>query len=754
MNQSKASAAALPAAITTLIIAEKPSVMRVIAKAAGGPDRGMGFIACPGGVVVTHCVGHLLELCPPEHYSADGRSRPSWPLFPHHYDKEAKKETKKQLALIGKLLKVAKSAVNAGDPDREGQYLVDEVLQWHKYKGPVRRYLSAAMDERSVKQALDSLQDNAAHASLGQAAYARAVADWLVGMNLSNLIAPAVGHRLAMGRVQTPTLSFIGERCGRIEHFVCQTYYGAAARFQTARGEEYEARLELPREYLNAEGYVTDDTRLSALIAQLQGRSGIITACERHRQITPPPPGHTLTSLQQEASRRHRLSAQKTLTAAQSLYEKKLISYPRSACAHLPCAQRSDVPAVLANIARACPEFSQIAGLADPGRPGTLFNDEKVCEEAHTAIVPTVQDVSTADMQAALRELSGDERTVYTLICRRYLACFLPDHAAVTLCVTTGVDGFVFTSRARQVVTAGWKMLDPGRQRHEGLEEDEHAEEDDRGQELPGTLEKGLRCEIRSLQLTSGKTRPPAYFTDATLLEAMEHPGRYVEDEQERAVLREIGGIGTPATRAAIIESLRAHEYVTVRGGRYLITELGRTVLQCAPARLRSPALTAQTEQQLTLIARGQLRTEHFIAAQVRQIQEEYMPDLEHAQSSCPTCPKCGRGRLFHNPPAEKNGRSFRANYHCGNKECGAYFDVNEDGSLGAERQKAPPGEQCPACGAATCRRYPDKFHEGQHRWWCSSCKSAFADDDGRIGAQKTASGRQDAAAPQQEGQA
>ena len=726
---------AIPSSIDQLIIAEKPSVMRLIAAAAGGPDKGIGFITCPHGVVVTHCVGHLLELCPPEHYSADGRSRPAWPLFPRHYDKEAKKDTKKQLTLIGKLLRVAKSAVNAGDPDREGQYLVDEVLAWHKYKGPVRRYLTAAMDDRSVRQALNNLQDNAAHLAAGQAAYARSVADWLVGMNMSNLAAPAVGHRLAMGRVQTPTLQLIGERCERIENFTVQTYYGAQARFHTLRGD-YDAKLELPTEWLSADGYLTDQSRITALLTQLQGQSGRITDFKKELSSTPPPLCHTLTTLQREASRRHKLSAKQTLEAAQSLYEKKLTSYPRSSCAYLPTSQREDVPTVIAAIKTA---FAELADhQSDPQRATQLFNDKKVAEEAHTAIVPTIQDLSTPAMQSVLSALSDRERKVYALICRRYLACFMPDYTCYKLRVSTEVEQYHFSSAGTRPVNVGWKALYAAASGTKDDDEGDEAQSEE--QDIPDTLEIGLRADLISLAQTSGRTKPPAYFTDGTLIDAMEHPARYVEDKKEQAVLREIGGIGTPATRAAIIESLKKHQFVTVPGGKYHITQLGRTVLKVAPAALKSPSLTARNEQQLTMVARGALRAEDFIAAQVRQIEEDYMPEMANLEDSRPKCPKCG-SILYHNPASERNGRKYAANFHCGNKECSAYFDVAADGGVGAEQTKGG-GEKCPACGADKCRRYPDKFHPGQYRWWCSACKAAFADDNGKIGAAHVAARR------------
>ncbi|MBQ3060204.1 MAG: hypothetical protein IJD16_07845 [Desulfovibrio sp.] len=394
-----------------LFIAEKPSLARAIADGLGTPQKDNGCLRC-GNDVVTWCFGHLLEPCFPEDYKPEYSSwqREHLPIIPQTWRSRPKAKATAQLKIIGDLLQQADSVVNAGDPDREGQLLVDEVLEHFNCQKPVSRIWLASLDARSVRKALDSIRDNAPFAPLRDAARARQQADWLVGMNATRAMTIAGRERgrsevLSLGRVQTPTLALVVARDAEISAFKPSDYFVLQACLQHPDGEFSATFLpSVDQDGLDSSGRLTDNTVVETLIsATRDGEAHITTAVREARTKTAPLP-HCLSSLQKEASARLSLSAKAVLDTAQSLYEKKLTTYPRTDCRYLPEEQFEAAGQILTMLSRAS-GMERMAGSADASLKSTAWNTKKVT--AHHAIIPTGETPGN---------LTSRERALYDLI--------------------------------------------------------------------------------------------------------------------------------------------------------------------------------------------------------------------------------------------------------------------------------------------------------------------------------------------------
>ncbi len=607
-----------------LFIAEKPCLARAIADALPGPaTRARDHIRCGPNDVVAWCAGHILETAPPDAYDARYRS---WqlehlPIVPRQWKLEPK--VPELLRAIRRLLKDADRVVHAGDPDREGQLLVDEVLDHLGYRGPVDRLLVNDPTPEAVRKQLAAIGPNAAYRPLSQAALARQRADWLFGMNMTRLYT-VLGRQggydgvLSIGRVQTPLLGLIVRRDRAIEAFRPVPYYtltatmrtDAGARFRAAwvPGPEHEPHLDESKRLLRRE--------LALAVANaLQGARG--TLLERsdkpHREAPPLP--YALSALQVDAAKRLGVTAQQVLDAAQSLYEThQLITYPRSDCSYLPEAHHSEAAHVLAAVARQDAALAPLIARADPTLRSKAWADAKVT--AHHAIIPT-------RAPGPARCLSATEGAVYALIARRYLAQFYPHHELIQSELALDLGGERFRATGRQVVTPGWKDVFVV-----GASADEpdvaRAADESANPALP-PIRPGDTVHALELRVADKKTQPPKRFTNATIVEAMCRVAAFVTDPAAKKILSDTDGIGTEATRASIIETLFDRGYVERVQQTLVSTPVGRALVDALPPVLTTPDMTAVWEAAMRAVVDGHQSLDVFLAridAQLRQLVE------------------------------------------------------------------------------------------------------------------------------------
>lgn len=606
-----------------LFIAEKPSVAKAIVAELGCVTRGDGFITCKDGSVVTWCFGHLLEQAEPDAYLPDDVPRTKkgskvWrfedlPIYPKNWKLLPKndKGVKKQLATIGKLLKKASLVVHAGDPDREGQLLVDEVLEHFRYTGRVQRFWVSAQDSASIRKGLTNLRDNETFDGMRLAALGRSRADWLLGMNLSRaytLARQAQGKKelIAVGRVQTSTLALVAKRDVAIRDFKPVPYFVIKARL--GGGKPFTAVWE-PEE---SQAGIDEQKRLvdRCIAAALQQRlkavgQATVVRCSRTPKKIAQPKAFSLADIQLGASNQFGFSAEKTLNLCQSLYEThKATSYPRTDCSFLPESQYADAKNVLAAIAKTMPPLAGLVAKCDCSIQSPTWNDKKIT--AHHGIIPTQQ---TADGS----KFSDDERKIYRLIAERYLSNFLPAHEYLACSIELRIATERFSAKGRLVTKPGWKVVTSA------ADEDKA---DDEGQALP-ELKSGLQLPVSGIDCEEERTKPPAAFTEGTLIRAMENIHQAVNDPQSKKFLKEGDGIGTPATRAAIIAELKRKKYLEVKGKKIVATELGLHLLQVVPDVMKNPVLTALFERILREVEAGNVPLDVFIEKQKQLVINE-----------------------------------------------------------------------------------------------------------------------------------
>ncbi len=614
-----------------LFIAEKPSVAKAIADALGVVRRDGVSIHCQNENVVTWCFGHLLEQAEPDDYLPDTiprtkKGKKIWriqdlPIFPDEWIVSPRDDAgvKRQLNAIGSLISRAESIVNAGDPDREGQLLVDEVIEHFHATQPVARFWVSAVDPASIQKGLKALKVNADFAGMRDAARGRSRADWLLGMNLSraytlfNQPQFGRGELIAVGRVQTPTLTMVARRDYAVRHFKPQPYLTITAALR-AQEKDFTAKWK-PRENqkgMDEEGKLLIDLAVGkALIEKLsQEKTATVTSAETKRKKALQPKAYSLADIQIEASRLFGYTAEDTLNICQSLYEEhKITSYPRTDCSFLPESQHADAPEVLAAIARTFPATAAAVAKADPKIKSPTFNDKKIT--AHHGIVPVANSVPW-------ERLNEKEKNLYRLIAKRYIAQFYPVHEYDATEILLDLGGETFSAKGNVVVKKGWKILyatapkaaDKASDKNEKSGKKKEAEED---QQLPA-LKKGDVADVLAVTGKEAQTKPPAYFTEGTLIAAMENIWRSFDDEKLQAQLKEAGGIGTPATRAAIISELRRKTYLEADGKVLHCTELGRSLLKKVSPQIRSAVLTAKFEEKLKLVEKGECGIDEFVA--------------------------------------------------------------------------------------------------------------------------------------------
>ena len=630
-----------------LYIAEKPSMGRELANCLAGPvQRKDGYLVTKEGIV-TWLFGHILRQAEPEEYDAKYKQwrTEDLPIVPEQWKLLVAKDCEKQFAVLKGLIAKADEIVHAGDPDREGQLLVDEVLDYLGNKKPVKRILLNALDEQSIKKANARLRENSEFYSLKQSALARARADWLIGMNLSRaytLAARRAGHArivLPIGRVKTPTLALVVRREREIENFKPVDYYVIKAEFLHGNGS-FTAQWKPKEEQqgLDSEGRLLDRKIAEEKLEEFQEEpgDGVLASYQKARKKEPPPLPFSLSSLQVLAGKRFGYDPQLVLDTAQKLYEKKLTTYPRSDCEYLPENQFGDAGTILGNLSAVeDKELAQWAHGANGKLRSRAWNDKKI--SAHHAIIPTA-------VKAKLDALSMAERNLYHLIARGYLAQFYPMHIYDQTKIEIAYKDETFAASGRTEKELGWKaMYLSGKKKEEGKEDEEEEAS------LP-QMKKGDSVRYEKGELLQRATKPPVRFTPATLLAGMKEIHKYVKNPESKKQLKDVYGIGTEATRATIIDDLIKRKFLVQQGKKkYLIPQPSAYLLVDAlPDEMTYPDSTAIWEDRLHSMSEGEGSLEEFIERQVeftRELCDKAFGARMEVQGEYP-CPRCGNGIL------------------------------------------------------------------------------------------------------------
>ncbi|QFU22173.1 DNA topoisomerase III [Shewanella eurypsychrophilus] len=606
-----------------LYIAEKPSLGRAIADVLPKPHKkGDGHIMAANGDCVSWCIGHLLEQAEPDSYDADYKS---WkfehlPIIPEKWKMKPKPKTRSQLTVLRGLVKKASRLVNAGDPDREGQLLVDEVIAHLGVKGEklnsTQRLLISDLNPQAVKRALGQMRSNREFIPLSTSALARSRADWLYGMNMTRaytLQGRKVGYQgvLSVGRVQTPLLGLVVRRDEEIANFVSKPFYEVLANLTTDQNESFKAKWhpsEACQPYMDEEGRVLAKGLAQNVVDRITEQPAEVTqVLAKDKQQNAPLP-YSLSSLQIDAAKRYGLSAKEVLDTCQALYERhKLITYPRSDSRYLPVEQFSQAHQVIKAVVSGAAELIDRCDKPDPKIKSKAWNDSKV--DAHHAIIPT-------EKTANLSSLNQREKQIYLQVARQYLGQFYPPYLYSETEVQILIQGGLFKTKAKQERALGWKQL-LGRSSEKSVSKadsrDSNEEDELAKQSLP-LLKKGQGLQSGQGELIEKNTQPPKHFTDATLLGAMTGINRYVIDPEIRKILKDTDGLGTEATRAGIIELLFKRTFLVRQGKSILATDVGSGLINSLPMSATTPDMTALWERNLDAISRKEARYANFMS--------------------------------------------------------------------------------------------------------------------------------------------
>lgn len=636
----------------SLVIAEKPSVARDIARVLKCTKKGNGSLE-GDKYIVTWALGHLVTHADPEQYDVKYKEwkMEDLPIIPDPFKLVPIRQTTKQFNAVKTLLnrQDVNEVIIATDAGREGELVARWILAKAKSRKPIKRLWISSVTDQAIREGFNNLKDGRKYDHLYEAAVARAEADWVVGINATRALTVKYNAQLSTGRVQTPTLAMIANREQQIKNFKPKTYYGLQALTNTVTFTWHERGTNQTQSF--------QKEKMEQLLKSLDSvKTGEVIDVKTTPKRTPAPHLFDLTELQKEAHKRYGWSAKETLSTLQNLYERhKIVTYPRTDSKHLTSDMKSTftdrIKASAVGDYRAA--ANKILSKGTPQAQKGVVNDALVSD--HHAIIPTEEVVN-------LRALSDKEYKLYDLIVKRFLAVFYDAYEYDQTVVTLKVGNETFTAKGNTVRDEGWKAV--------YLQEDEQSNE----RTLP-VFKKGEQVSLRGIALTEGQTKPPARFNEGTLLAAMENPSQFMGDESKELVktLKETGGIGTVATRADIIEKLFKSFVIEKKGNDLYTTSKGRQLLDLAPADLKSPALTAEWETQLTKIAKGQAKKADFMR-QMIDFTQKSISDIKksdqkfkHDNISGKVCSECGK------PMLEVNGKRGKmlvcSDRTCGNKK-------------------------------------------------------------------------------------
>jgi len=636
----------------TLVLAEKPSVGRDLAKVLKCSQNGSGYLS-GSKYIVTWALGHLVTLADPEAY--DNKYK-NWnledlPMLPDKMELSVIKETSKQYGIVRGLLKQPDidELVIATDAGREGELVARWIIEKAGFRKPIKRLWISSQTDKAIKDGFNQLKPGRDYDNLYRAAQCRAEADWLIGLNVTRALTCKYNAQLSAGRVQTPTLAMIVQRENEIKSFVPKDYWTIEAKvngFTLIWKDKGSGNTQL-----------FDKTRTEAVVSKLSGQTGVIADIKKEAKSEPHPLAYDLTELQRDANKRYNYSAKQTLSIMQSLYERhKVLTYPRTDSRHITSDIVPTLPDRLKSIAIG--PYAPIAQNLLRSKITTtsrLVDNSKVSD--HHAIIPTEQPVRLSD-------LSAEERNIFDLVARRFLAVLCPAYQYEQTTVKVEAAGEQLYARGKVTKAMGWKAVYNDRNSIESQTDDE-----DREQSLP-PMQKGDKLKFLAVKSVSRKTKPPARYTEATLLSAMEHPGKFIEDQSLKEALDRTSGLGTPATRADIIEKLFNTFYMEKKGKEIFPTAKGIQLIDLAPHELRSAELTAKWEQQLYDISKGKVNAGTFMS-NIRTHAGKLVSSVitntgayKHDNMTRSKCPECGKFLL------EVNGKKGRM-LVCPDRECG-----------------------------------------------------------------------------------
>lgn len=636
----------------TLVLTEKPSVAKDIARVLGCKRSGNGCIV-GDKYIVTWALGHLVTLADPEAYDDKYKSwrMEDLPMLPGRMKLVVIGQTSKQFKAVSSLLSSAEVSdiVIATDAGREGELVARWIIQKANCRKPMRRLWISSQTDKAIKEGFASLKPSSQYDNLYRSAQCRAEADWLVGLNVTRALTCKHNAQLSAGRVQTPTLAMIVRREEDILRFRPKDYFTVKADFG-----EYTAL------YKDGKGQArfADAAAAKEVADSVRGKRGVLSEVKKVYRFKAPPAAYDLTELQRDANKKYGYSAKQTLSLMQSLYEThKLLTYPRTDSRYITKDVAATLPERLRAIAIGPYKDSANAVLrSKPIQTKYIVNDAKVTD--HHAIIPTEQYVD-------LNKLSREERHIYDLVVRRFIAVLSAPFEYDEVQVKITVGKYNFYTKGQSVKSAGWKALYASSL----ADDDDDAEPDLAAQRLPA-LSQGAAASVKEVRVCAGKTSPPARYTEATLLTAMENPASQVEDGRLRDALKTAGGLGTPATRADIIEKLFNSFYIERRGREIFPTSKGRQLIGIVPPDLKSAELTAKWEQQLSLIAEGKANDRKFIeemrgyASSLVQAVKSSTAEYKHDNMTREPCPQCGKYLL------EVNGKKGKM-LVCQDRDCG-----------------------------------------------------------------------------------
>lgn len=650
-----------------LVIAEKPSVARDIAKVLKASQKGDGCLVGEK-YVVSWAVGHLVTLAEPEDYDEKYKkwNFSTLPILPDEMKLKAIKQTRDQLKVLHKWMNSAEidSLICATDSGREGELIFRYIYEITKCKKPFERLWISSMTEEAIKEGFATLKNGREYDLLYTSAKCRSEADWLVGMNATRAYTLRYDALLSIGRVQTPTLALIVNKQKEIDAFVAEDYFEVQADFGGYTGmwidQEEHTRIE-------------KEEAAKAIVQKVNGKQATITKVDKEEKKMPPPLLYDLTELQRDCNRKFGFSAKKTLDIAQNLYEKrKMITYPRTDSRYLS----DDMKGKVRNTIRRLNELAEYAPYTQPLMENIAFtkriiDNGKVTD--HHAMIPT-------DAKLCSDSLTEEEKKVFSLVAARFLAVFYPYYKYETTKVYAEAEQERFLSKGTVVLEEGWQAVEKALTPAAATKKKKKDEEE---QKLPA-LSEGEQRKIEKATVQKKKTKPPTPYTESSLLSAMENAGRFVEDETLKEQMKD-SGLGTPATRAAIIERLLTVGYIVRKGKNLIPTEKGMKLIEVVPIEMSSPQTTGKWEKGLSSISKGNMSEERFMASIRRYVQfliqdaasgrradvvfpEEQIRGKKRKNTVFGKCPVCGRDIL-------ENTKSF----YCAGWKNGCKFSLWKD---------------------------------------------------------------------------
>jgi len=640
-----------------LVIAEKPSVARDIARVLKCVERGDGYLIGEK-FIVSWAVGHLVTLCEPEDYDRGLKkwSSASLPIIPQEMKLKAIKGSKKQLEILKKLMndKDTESLICATDSGREGELIFRYIYNYNKCKKPFMRLWISSMTDQAIREGFDALKPGKEYDLLYSSAKCRSEADWLVGINATRAFTLKYNTLLSIGRVQTPTLAMIVQRQKEIDEFEVGVYYEVSVDYGDFKGT-----------WTNTD----NNTRIvykeeaEAIAEKVLGKEAIVTDVTKTSKQTQPPQLYDLTELQRDCNKMYGFSAQKTLDIAQSLYEKrKMITYPRTDSRYLSTDMEPKIKVIMIRLVNAGIFTEYAQSCADMDKlPITkrIVDNSKVTD--HHAIIP-------ADNSYRKDSLTSDEKKVFGLIAIRFIAVFNPPYKYTSTKITMVCENETFVPKGTTVTDFGWKQL------YKDIYNNGRENEDI----LPDVKKGDIRA-VKNADTIQKETKPPLQYNEATLLTAMENAGKYTDDETLKEKLKEYG-LGTPATRAAIIERLISVGYIHRRGKNLVPDEKGRKLIEVVPDEMKSPVTTGKWEKGLGSISKGSMPPDKFMASINKYVYylvgytkqssaEVLFPDERKKKiktKGIGKCPVCGESEIFENSKA----------FFCGNWKKGCKFTI------------------------------------------------------------------------------